>query len=52
MIKSFVVKIKKINNFDNSYLETELNKFYKDIVRWAVVDVDDDSVYISVSFVC
>lgn len=52
MIKSSVVKIKKINNFDNCYIEFELRKLYRDIVRWAVVDVDDDSVYISVSFVC
>ncbi len=50
MIKSAVVKIKKVNNFDNSYIEDELAKLYRDIVRWAVVDVDEADISISVSY--
>ncbi len=51
MIKSAVVKINKINNFDNCYIESELRKLYRDIVRWAVIDVDDADISISVSYI-
>ncbi len=51
MIRSSVVKIKKINNFDNIYIESELNKFCKDIVRWAVVDIKQDALSVSVSYI-
>ncbi len=51
MIKSAIVKIKKINNFDNLYIETELKRIYSDIIRWAVVDIDNVEILISVSYV-
>ena len=47
MIKSEIIKIKKIENFDNSYIEQELSKLYKSVIRWAIVDISDE---ISVSF--
>ena len=51
MIKSTVVKIKKINEFENLYIEAQLNKLYKDVVRWAVVDVSESDIFVSVSYV-
>ena len=51
MIKSAVVKINKINNFDNCYIESELRKLYRDIVRWAVIDVSETDISISVSYI-
>ena len=50
MIKSEIVKIKKINNFDNKYVEQELSKKYKSIVRWAIVEIGE-CLNISVSYV-
>jgi len=46
MIKSEIVRIKKIKNFDDSYIENELNKLYKSVIRWAVIDINN---YIEVS---
>lgn len=51
MIKSTVVKIKKINEFENLYIEAQLNKLYKDVVRWAVVDVSESDIFVSVSYI-
>ena len=49
MIKSDIVKIKKINNFDNLYIEQELAKLYNSLIRWAVVKIDNE-IEISVSY--
>ena len=49
MIESGIVKIKKIENFDNLYIEYELSKLYKSIVRWSVVDVNEN-IIVSVSY--
>lgn len=51
MIKSEIIKIKKINNFDNIYIEQELKTLGLDIVRWAVIALDDESLTVSVSYV-
>ncbi len=49
MIKSGIVKIKKIDDFDNLYVEQELSKIFKSVIRWAIVDINDD-LTVSVSF--
>ena len=49
MIKSEIIKIKKTENFNNSYIEQELSKLYKSVIRWAIVDVSDD-ISVSVSY--
>ena len=49
MIKSGIVKIKKIDDFDNLYVEQELSKIFKSVIRWALVDINDD-LTVSVSF--
>ena len=50
MIKSETIKIKKPENFDNLYIEQELAKRYKSVIRWAIVDIDEN-ISISVSFI-
>lgn len=49
MIKSDIIKLKKTDNFDNLYVENELSKMYKSVIRWAIVDIGDD-LTVSVSF--
>ena len=51
MIVSDIVKIKKIQNFDNLYIEEELCKVYKNPVRWAIVDMDNEYLTISLSYI-
>ena len=51
MIKSEIVKINKIVNFDNIYIEKELSKFGKEPLRWAVTGMEHDSLIISVSYI-
>lgn len=50
MIKSDVIKIKKIENFDNDYVEQELSKLFLSVIRWAIVDVQENDLVISVSY--
>ena len=50
MIKSKTVNIKKLDNFDNLYIENELKKLNFDVVRWAVIEVGDDFLKLSISF--
>lgn len=50
MIKSDIVKIKKIEGFDNIYIENELEKRFKSVIRWAIVDVGLQDLDISVSY--
>lgn len=49
MIKSETIKIKKIENFDNSYIEKELSKLYKSVIRWAITNLNGD-ITVSVSY--
>jgi len=49
MIKSDIVKINKISNFDDIYIEKELSKKYSEIIRWAVVEVNETDIVLSVS---
>lgn len=51
MIKSEIITINKIENFDNSYIEDKLTKTFKKIIRWAVVDVLDNDITVSVSYI-
>ena len=50
MIKSDIVKIPRIENFDNDYVEQELAKLFSSVIRWAIVAVDEDVLSVSVSF--
>ena len=50
MIKSDIVKIPRIENFDNDYVELELAKLFSSVIRWAIVAVDEDDLSVSVSF--
>lgn len=50
MIKSASVKIPKPKFFNNSYIENELNMQFKNIIRWAIIEIDNDFLNISVSY--
>lgn len=50
MIKSEIIKINKIDNFDNVYIENSLKSKKIDPVRWAIVDVNEDFILVSVSY--
>lgn len=49
MIKSDIVKIPRIENFDNDYVEQELSKLFSSVIRWAIVDIQENDLVISVS---
>lgn len=51
MIKSGIIKIKKIKDFDNLYIEKELIKLNKNPIRWAIIDITADFLVVSVSYV-
>ena len=51
MIKSEVKKKKKIKDFDNLYIENELNKLNKEPIRWAIIDITSDFLFVSISYV-
>ena len=40
-IKSDIIKIEKIDNFDNNYVERELAKNFANVIRWAIVEVSE-----------
>ena len=50
MIKTVSVKIPKPKIFNNSYIENELNMQFKNIIRWAIIDVGDDFYKVSFSY--
>lgn len=49
MIKSDTIKIKKIDNFDNEYIEKELSKYFGSVIRWAITEIDD-GITVNVSY--
>ena len=51
-IVSDSVKLNNIGVFTTSYIENELIKLgYKDVVRWAIVEIEEDFFTVSVSHV-
>lgn len=50
MIKSDIVKIPRIENFDNDYVEQELAKLFSSVIRWAIVDIQENVLIMSVSY--
>lgn len=48
MITSEILKIKKIKDFDNTYIESQLKD--KSVIRWAIVDIDDEFITLNVSY--
>lgn len=50
MIKSGTIKINKTDNFDDVYIEKQLASQFLNIIRWAVIDVSDSEITVSVSY--
>ena len=51
MIESSIIKIKKNKNLDNIQIENELSSMYSSIIRWAIVDIDDTNIVLSVAYI-
>lgn len=51
MIKSEIVKINKIENFDNLYISRAIRAMGFDYVRWAIIDIDESFLTITVSYI-
>ncbi len=50
MIESDIIKIEKIDNFDNNYVERELAKNFANVSRWAIVEVSEKDLTVSISY--
>ena len=50
-IVSDLIKIPKIHEVSTEYIESELNAHGLDVVRWAIVEVEDDYFNVCVSHV-
>ncbi len=50
MIKSDTITINKTDNFDDVYIEKQLASQFSNIIRWAVIDVSDSEITVSVSY--
>lgn len=50
MIKSDILKIKRIENFDNNYIEREMSKHFSAIIRWAIVEITETEIIVSISY--
>ena len=51
MIASKIIKINKPKILENSYIENELSKVCQDVIRWAITDITDNDITITVSYV-
>ena len=45
------VKIPKIENFDNEYIENYLKNRGYDLIRWAITGVNEQEITVSVSYI-
>ena len=50
MIKSDTITINKTDNFDDVYIEQQLLSSFSNIIRWAVIDVSEQVITVSVSY--
>ena len=49
MIRTQTIRLKKPNEFDNLWIEKELSSMGLDVIRWAVIEVTDRELIVSVS---
>jgi len=50
-IKTSTIKIKKIENFDNDYIENTLKTNNYNFVRWAITAIDNSGITLTVSYI-
>ena len=50
MITTKTIKIPQVDGFDNSYIEEVLAQQNISPVRWAIVEIDDKEITLSVSY--
>ena len=50
-IQSKIFEIKNIRNFSVEYIESQLKNVYMIIpLRWAIVDINDDFLFVNVAY--
>ena len=49
-ISTINVKIPKIQNLDSEYIENYLKNSGYDVIRWAITDVGENEITVSVSY--
>ncbi len=49
MITTQTIKLKKLSEFDNLWIENQLSTMGFNVIRWAIIDVTDGELIISVS---
>ena len=50
MIQSDIIPFDKLDNFDNHYAERELAKNFANVIRWAIVEVSEKDLTVSISY--
>lgn len=48
-IVSTIVKFKRESNIDNDWIEKELSNLEGEVVRWAIIEIDDSELTLTVS---
>ena len=49
MITTETIKINKPNEFDNQWIENQLSELGFDVIRWAIVDITEKELILSIS---
>lgn len=49
MITTQTIKLKKPNDFDNLRIEKQLSNMGFNVIRWAIIDITDTELILSVS---
>lgn len=49
MITTATVKLKKPKELDNLWIENELSEMGYNVVRWAIIDICDEELVLTVS---
>ena len=49
MITTKTITLNKPNEFDNLWIEKKLSELGYDVIRWAIVDINETEIILSIS---
>lgn len=49
MITTKTIKLNRPDEFDNLWIENKLSELGFDVIRWAIVDINESNIILSVS---
>lgn len=49
MILTKTIKLNRPTDFDNIWIENKLSELGFDVIRWAIVDINESNIILSVS---